>query len=121
MKFRIGQRESFIEKSHGLLFSKNEWGAHRKNRSTRIQYISLSVLPLVCGIGSLAAIADLIVETPLTTTLPLLPESNLGKILSLGVMGTLTTIGYYNLSGMADNWWVIENKDYKKPKPAVNT
>jgi len=105
MKYRVGVRETFSEKAHGMMYS------GRKKLSTRIQFATSCTLPIVFGLGAVAATADVTAGTNLSPV-----ESNVGKYMTISAMAALAAFGYMNSSSLAKTWYLDETGITRKSK-----
>ena len=98
--WRVGRRETFFEKAHGVLYS------GRKHKSTQAGFIGACVLSVAFGLGATLSGIDLAVDTPMSPGM--FPEANTGKVATFVAMGGLAVIAYSNAANTADSWWIDE-------------
>ena len=82
--WRVGRRETFFEKAHGVLYS------GRKHKSTQAGFIGACVLSVAFGLGATLSGIDLAVDTPMSPGM--FPEANTGKVATFVAMGGLAVI-----------------------------
>lgn len=110
MRYRVGKRETFIEKAHGVLYS------GRKTRATQAGFIGACVLALTFGVGATLSGVDLAIDTPLSPTV--FPASPTGKIPTFIAMTGLALFAYTNATKTADSWWLDETGITRKKREA---
>jgi hypothetical protein len=109
-KFRVGRRETFMERAHGVMYS------GRKTLSTRMTFATNTAIAVTFGVGAIIAGTDLAIDTPLSPQI--LPESKGVKTVQFAVMSGLAIFGYYNAEQAGRDWWIDETGITRKPKEA---
>jgi hypothetical protein len=102
MKVRVGYRETFGEKAHGMMFS------GRKKLSTRIIFATSCTLPILFGLGAVLATTDATTGTNLSPVEP--------NYLAVSTLAVLATFGYFNSTSLAKTWYIDETGMLKKKK-----
>jgi hypothetical protein len=110
MRYKVGRRETFVERAHGVMYS------GRKTLSTRMTFATSCLVAMTFSIGAVLAGADLTIGTPLSPTF--LPESKTAKIPTLVAMSGLAVLAYYNADRTGREWWIDETGVTRKPKEA---